>query len=131
MLRYRARACAVGHRSNWRFPKVSRAAPGGLWQVPVLSESPQSLPAGAHTNRHTDARRNAGIAASPLSRRQDRSIAKTEMRTVIQNRNVALAQQPGDGAESAAKTAVEKHCILAAKKFRDAPFELAMEIGHA
>ena len=63
--------------------------------------------------------------------RQDRSIAKTEMRTVIQNRNVAFAQQPGDGAESAAKTAVEKHCILAAKKFRDAPFELAMEIGHA
>src|SRR5438876_9742394 len=53
------------------------------------------------------------------------------MRAVVQKRHVGFAKEPRDGAQRAAKAAVEKHRILAAKKFRDAPFEFAMQIGHS
>ncbi len=53
------------------------------------------------------------------------------MRAVVQKRHVGFAKEPGDGAQCAAKAAVEKHRILASKKFCDAPFEFAMQIGHS
>ena len=53
------------------------------------------------------------------------------MRAVIENRDVAFPQQPGDGAERAAESAVEKHRIFAPEKLRDLTLELAMQIGHA
>ena len=63
--------------------------------------------------------------------RQNRAVTKTQMRAVVQNRDVAFAQQAGNRAQRAAKSAVEKHGVLAVEKFRDAPFEFAVEIGHA
>ena len=62
---------------------------------------------------------------------QNRAITKTKVRAIVQNRHVAFAKQPGDRAQRAAKSTVEKHRVLASEKFRDAPFEFAMEIGHS
>src|SRR5262245_26635308 len=53
------------------------------------------------------------------------------MRAVVENRHVGFAKQAGDGAQRAAEPAVEKHRVLASQKFRDAPFEFAMQIGHS
>ena len=63
--------------------------------------------------------------------RQNRAVTKTQVGSVVENRDVAFAQQAGDRAQRAAKSAVEKHGVLAVEKFRDAPFEFAVEIGHA
>ena len=63
--------------------------------------------------------------------RQYRTITKTEMGSVVQDRDIALAQQTRNCAKRAAKSAVEQHRILAVEKFRDAPFEFAVKIGHA
>src|SRR5262245_42023684 len=63
--------------------------------------------------------------------RQYRAITKTQMRSIIQNGDVAFAQQAGNRAQRAAKSAVEKHRVLAVEKLRDAAFEFAVEIGHA
>src|SRR5436190_5505850 len=63
--------------------------------------------------------------------RQNRTVTKTQMRAVVQNRDVALPQQAGNRTQRAAKSAVEKHGVLAVEKLRDAPFEFAVEIGHA
>ena len=63
--------------------------------------------------------------------RQNRTIAQTQMRAIIENSDIAFAQQPGNRAQRTAKSAVEKHRILAIEIFRDTPFEFAMEIGHA
>ena len=62
---------------------------------------------------------------------QHSPIAKAKMRAVVQKRHVGFAKEPRDGAQRAAKAAVEKHRILASKKFRHAPFEFAMQIGHS
>src|SRR5207247_5821314 len=59
------------------------------------------------------------------------AIAKAKVRAIIQNCYVWLAKQSGDRAQRAAKPAVKKHRVLASEKFRDAPFELAMEISHS
>src|SRR5437667_12797414 len=61
---------------------------------------------------------------------QHGTIAETKVRAVVQNGHVAFAKQSGDRAQRAAKSAVEKHRVFALEKFRDAPFELAMEVGH-
>jgi len=61
---------------------------------------------------------------------QHGTIAETKVRAVVQNGHVAFAKQAGDRAQRAAKSAVEKHRVFALEKFRDAPFELAMEVGH-
>ncbi len=53
------------------------------------------------------------------------------MGSIVENGDIAFAQQPRDRAKRAAKSAVEKHGVLAIEKFRDAPFEFAVEIGHA
>ena len=63
--------------------------------------------------------------------RQNRTVTKTQMRAVVQNRDVALPQQAGNRTQRAAKSTVEKHRVLAVEKFRDVPFEFAVEIGHA
>ena len=63
--------------------------------------------------------------------RQYRAVTKTQMGSIVENGNIAFAQQPRDRAQRAAKSAVEKHRVLAVEKFRDAPFEFAMKIGHA
>ena len=63
--------------------------------------------------------------------RQYRAVTKTQMGSIVENGYVAFAQQPRDRAQRAAKSAVEKHGVLAIEKFRDAPFEFAVEIGHA
>ena len=52
------------------------------------------------------------------------------MRTIVENCDVAFSEQTRDRAERAAKPAVEKHRILAAKEFREPPLELTMQIGH-
>src|SRR4029077_10233412 len=62
---------------------------------------------------------------------QHSPIAKAKMRAVVQKRHVGFAKEPRDGAQRAAKAAVEKHRILASKKFRHAPFEFAMQISHS
>src|SRR3954471_18166729 len=62
---------------------------------------------------------------------QSRAITKAEVRTIIKNGHVRFTEQPGDGAEGAAEAAVEEHGIFAAEKIRDAPFQFAMQIGHA
>src|SRR2546423_246383 len=49
------------------------------------------------------------------------------MRAIVQKRHVGFAKEPRDGAQRAAKAAVEKHRILASKKFRHAPFEFARQ----
>ena len=63
--------------------------------------------------------------------RQNRAITKTQMRAIIQNCDVAFAQQPGNRPQCTAEAAVEKHRVLAVEKFRDAVFEFPVEIGHA
>src|SRR6202035_1460668 len=63
--------------------------------------------------------------------RKDGAIAKTKVRTVVQKSHVSFAKEAGDCAQRAAKSAVEKHRVLAFERFCDAPFELAMEIGHS
>ena len=63
--------------------------------------------------------------------RKHRAVAKTQMRSIVENGDIAFAQQTGDRAERAAKSAVEKHGVFALEKFRDAPFEFAMQIGHS
>src|SRR2546430_16327433 len=55
--------------------------------------------------------------------RQNRTITKTQMRAIVENGDIAFAQQPRDRAQRAAKSAVEKHRVLAIEKFRHAPFE--------
>ena len=60
-----------------------------------------------------------------------RSIAKAEMRAVIEKSHVGFAKQSGNGAQRSAKAAVEKHRILTAEKSCYAPFEFAMEVGHS
>src|SRR5215831_554808 len=67
---------------------------------------------------------------SPASR-QHGTVAKTKMRTVVQKGHVALAKQSRDRAKRTAESAVENHGVLASKKFRDAPFEFAMQISHS
>jgi hypothetical protein len=62
---------------------------------------------------------------------QHSAIAKAKMRAIIENGDIALAKQPGDCTQRAAKSTVEKHRVLAVEKFRDATFEFAVEIGHA
>ncbi len=62
---------------------------------------------------------------------QHSAIAKAKMRAIVQKRHVGFAKQSGDRAQRAAKAAIEKHRILASKKFRHAPFEFAMQIGHS
>src|SRR5690242_19178038 len=63
--------------------------------------------------------------------RQHGTVAKTKMRTVVQNGHVAFAKESRDRAQRATKSAVEKHRVLALEKFRDALFQLAMEISHS
>ena len=42
-----------------------------------------------------------------------------------------FAQKSGNGAERAAKAAVEKHRVLTAEKFRHPSFQFAMKISHS
>src|SRR6202040_3801825 len=49
---------------------------------------------------------------------EDRAISETEMRPIIENRDVAFAQQPGECSERTAEATVEKHRIFAAEKLR-------------
>src|SRR5438477_12989100 len=63
--------------------------------------------------------------------RQNRAITKTQVGSIVENGDIAFAQQTRDRAQRAAKSAVEKHRVLAIEKFRDTAFEFAMEIGHA
>src|SRR5437870_12645431 len=59
------------------------------------------------------------------------AVTQTQVRSIIENRDVALAEQPRDRAEGAAESAVEEHRILATEKFRDPRFQFAVKIGHA
>ena len=63
--------------------------------------------------------------------REDRAVAEAEMRPVVENRDVAFAQQPGESSERATEAAVEKHRVFPAEKLRHRPLEFPMEIGHA
>src|SRR5256885_17107752 len=59
------------------------------------------------------------------------AIAKAQVRSIIENGDVALAKQTGNCAERSAKAAVEKHCVFAVEKLCDSRFQFAMKIGHA
>ena len=63
--------------------------------------------------------------------RQSRAIAQTQVRAVVENGHVGFAEQSGNRAERATETAVEKHGIFAAQKFRDLAFQFSVQIGHA
>ncbi len=63
--------------------------------------------------------------------RKGGAIAQAEVRTIIEHRDVGLAEQAGNGAERAAEPAVEKHGVLAPEELRHLPLELAVKIGHA
>jgi hypothetical protein len=63
--------------------------------------------------------------------RKHRAIAQTQVRSIIENRNVSLAEQTGNCAECSTKTTVEEHRVFAAKKFCDSRLQFAMKIGHA
>ena len=57
---------------------------------------------------------------------KDCAIAKTEVRAIVQDGHVGFAEQARNRAQRAAKSAVEKHRILASEEFRHTPFEFAM-----
>src|SRR5881275_2452558 len=57
-------------------------------------------------------------------------IAKTEVRTVVQNSHIGFTKQTGNCTERTAKSAVEKHRILAAEEFCNAPLKFPMQIRH-
>ncbi len=63
--------------------------------------------------------------------RERRAIAQAEMRAVIEHRDIGFPEQSRDGAERAAKSAVEKHRVFAAEELRDLALQFAMQIGHA
>src|SRR2546430_5666075 len=52
--------------------------------------------------------------------REEGAIAQTQVRPIVQDRDISFSQQSGNGPERAAKPAVEKHRILAPE-----------ELGHA
>ena len=60
-----------------------------------------------------------------------RSIAKAEMRAVVQNRHVGFAKQARNRAQRTAKPAIKKHRVLAPEKLRDTSFEFPVQIGHS
>src|SRR5205823_13565698 len=66
----------------------------------------------------------------PTSRKR-RAVAQTQMRAIIQDRYVVLAQQTGDGSERTAKSAVKKHGVFAPDKLCNLPLQLAVQIRHA
>ena len=53
------------------------------------------------------------------------------MGAIVENRHIRFSKQSGNGAEGAAKSAVEKHGVFAAEKFCDPALEFAMQIGHS
>ena len=63
--------------------------------------------------------------------RKDCAVPQTQMRTIVENRDVGFAQQAGDGPECTAKTAVKKHRVFATQKFCEPTFQFAVEISHA
>src|SRR5437867_3014393 len=63
--------------------------------------------------------------------RQHRTVAQTQVRSIIENRDIAFAEQTRDSAKCAAESAIEKHRVFAIEKFCDLTFEFAMKIGHA
>ena len=63
--------------------------------------------------------------------RKHSAIAQAQVRSIIEDGNVALAEQTGNSAECSAKSAVEEHCVFATEKFCDSRFQFAMKIGHA
>ena len=67
------------------------------------------------------------INAAP---REDGSVAQTQVRSTVHDRNICLAQQSGDCPQRAAEAAVEKHRIFAAKKIRELPFQFAVQVCH-
>src|SRR5437868_6852967 len=49
--------------------------------------------------------------------RKHGAVAQTEMRPIIENGDVAFAKKAGNCAESAAESAIKKHCVFAPQKF--------------
>src|SRR6266496_1270856 len=62
---------------------------------------------------------------------KDSAVTQAQVRSVIENRDIALAKHPRNRAQGAAESAVEKHRIIATEKLRDSRFQFAMKIGHA
>src|SRR5438552_3641224 len=89
--------------------------------------TPALFPAQCFVERHRIVMLKLICAAT----RKNSSVAKTQVRAVVENRDIRFAKQSGNRAERAAKSAVEKHRVFAAEKFRDAALQLAMKIGHA
>ena len=120
-----ARAMRVRHIKH--LLKISKIAIHRINAFDYHQLAPALLTAQCHVER-------GGIVMLEFFRatpRQNRAVTKTQMGAIVENGDIAFAQQSGNRAERAAKSAVEKHGVLAVEKFRDAPFEFAVEIGHA
>jgi len=63
--------------------------------------------------------------------RKRRAVAQTQMRAIIQDRYIVLAQQTGDGSKRTAKSAVKKHGVFAPDKLCNLPLKLAVQVRHA
>ena len=53
------------------------------------------------------------------------------MGPIVEDGHIQFSQQSGNGAEGAAKAAVEKHGVFTAEKFGNPALEFAMQISHA
>src|ERR1700694_3492072 len=62
---------------------------------------------------------------------QHSAIAQAQVRPIIEDGDVALAEKTRNSAECSAKAAIEENRVFAAEKFCDSRFQFAMQIGHA
>src|SRR5436309_2976105 len=116
------RLCHIEH-----LLKISEIAVHRINALDYHQLTPALLTAQCHVER-------GGIVMLEFLRatpRQNRAITKTQVGSIVENGDIAFAQQTRDRAQRASKSAVEKHGVLAVEKFRNAAFEFAMEIGHA